>query len=528
MDITPDKTLLEKLGSVGFHPEEALSEFVDNAIDAKYDDKTGEELIQGILHVRIDIAGDRIVVQDDSAGIKDFDNCLRTAWSEKTLDRHLGSYGLGLKTASMSLGRKLTIISKRIHSSTKHTAILDLDTWYSTPEWNIEVIDSSANPESHGTELSIEKLHVVSDLLEDGIYEGLSARFSPFISENIIEIRLNSTRVLPEDIHFMKSTDPRLKDAVKKLGMTGFEKRANFKFEIDDMEVEGWIDLLDRRSVSGNFGFHLFRGKRLIEPYSKIGVFDHPSYSNIFGHIYLPRKLPVSFTKNKIETQRPYYRELKRKMEKVAEDHRKVALQIAKEHLPMVTAKVASNVLKSIDAVTKAIENSKLIQSLFEEEKKRSTQETASAWGEVDSEVRRTRVKKSIERPIPKNITARNPKPNSKTQKKDWWNVNVGGFKLKLLHEWIESDEDKMYYSTYDHTTSPPELLVTTNTRFDAYAQTTDKIFYATSNVVMALSQLIVALVDPRKLLGKSYIEVQEDIWVNWARSISSGIGEAR
>ena len=35
LDITPDKSLFRKLGSTGYHTYEALSELVDNSIDAR-------------------------------------------------------------------------------------------------------------------------------------------------------------------------------------------------------------------------------------------------------------------------------------------------------------------------------------------------------------------------------------------------------------------------------------------------------------------------------------------------------------
>src|SRR5437016_4474762 len=169
VDITPDKSLLEKLGSVGFVPEEAVAEFVDNALDAKYEEETGDEIIAGKIHVNVNLTPTSILVSDDSAGISDFDNCLRAAWSTKELDVFLGSYGLGLKTAAMSLGKKLKITSVRIGEGTQHRAVLDLDRWYEDPTWRIEVEDLPAKPSEHGTTIEIERLHVNPELFREDL-----------------------------------------------------------------------------------------------------------------------------------------------------------------------------------------------------------------------------------------------------------------------------------------------------------------------------------------------------------------------
>src|SRR6266480_4814807 len=96
VDITPDKSLMEKLGSVGFTPEEAVSEFIDNAIDAQYDMRTGERLVPDPVTVEVFLSSNKIVIKDDAAGIADFDRCMKTAWSEKSGTSTLGRFGLGM------------------------------------------------------------------------------------------------------------------------------------------------------------------------------------------------------------------------------------------------------------------------------------------------------------------------------------------------------------------------------------------------------------------------------------------------
>ena len=340
INITPDKSLMEKLGSVGFAPEEAVSEFVDNALDAKYDEHTGEELVTGTIHVAIGLSPDSISIQDDSSGITNFDNCLRAAWSDKRLEVFLGSYGLGLKTAAMSLGRKLTVTSARMGEGVRHSTTLDMDRWYSDPSWDLVVDDEPVSTTEHGTTIVVEKLHVNPELMREDLEKGLAERFAPFIQDKSLEIHLGKLPLIPEDMAFLREDDPHLQEALRDLGIENFHRRYDFTLEVSDFRVTGWVDLLEKRSLGGRFGFHVYRGRRLIQPYMKIGVLDHPSNANIFGQLYLPRDFPVSFTKNKLEVQRPVFTELKKKLEHEISVHRRIAQRLAHERTPLVTKKV--------------------------------------------------------------------------------------------------------------------------------------------------------------------------------------------
>jgi len=525
VDITPDKSLFEKLGNVGFTPEEAISEFIDNALDAKYDGATGGEIISENIKVIINLHRDSIEIIDNSAGIAQFDKCLKAAWSDKTSGATLGTFGLGLKTASMSLGRRITIESKRIGEPVGHRTVLDVDDWKKTPQWTIEIDDFPSNEDDHYTRIKIEKIYVDTSLYEDDLIKGLAERFGPFLEEEVLIIQLNGRVIQPEKQNFMAEDDPNLNHAMKSTGLTHFMKRKEFEFKIGHMTIKGWVDLLEKRSMSSKFGFHIYRGKRLIQSYQKIGIRDHPSHANIFGHIYLPMDFPVSFTKNKIEVQRKEYRTLKKKMEEITSDHKKISSFMAKEKAPLVPQKLEMDVKKSLDILTESLKECPTLSEIFQEERRRALESEADCFGEVPSEVRSPKIDKTATRPQPKGTRVRNPKEDKPTQPKNFWYVKIGGFKLKLYHEWIESEEPKMWYSSLDESKDTPELTVQTNVAFDAFEQTTDRVFYATSNVIMALSKIVHSMTDVTKLRGRDIIELSEEIFLAWGRKIKSRIG---
>jgi DNA-binding protein H-NS len=519
VNITPHKSLFEKIGSVGFSTEEAIAEFVDNSLDAKYNPKTGEPIIPEKIGVKLTLKPNRIIVEDNSAGIFDFDSCLKLAFSEKQFETALGQFGLGLKTASMSLGRKLTVESKRIGEKQGHRATLDLDTWYQDEEWRIGVEDFESDGASHWTCITLEKLYVDPTVYVNDLRAALSVRFGEFVLNEELSIKINGLEVVPEQRVFLDpSKDAQFERAVQDLGLEGFETHKEFSFNVSGMIIRGWVDFLKERSLTGRFGFNVYRSRRLIVPYVKIGIRDHPSNANIFGHIYLPRGFPISFTKNKIEVQRNVYEELKQHIEALTLEYRRISAKMAQQTVPVISPKTLSSMEKSISILEKAIPKSQVIKDLLPEpfqERARALQKDAEEFGEVDAEKRKPKINPTAVRPIPKEARVRNPR--HRRQKKNYWYITLPTGKIKLIHEFaeVEGSPPKMYFSEFYEDRSPPEFVVTTNVKFDAWGTTKDEAFYATGVIINALSKLIEGMAE-RKVA--TAFDVQEDIWRLWGK----------
>lgn len=118
--------LIEALRSVGYTPSTALADLIDNSISA------GARTIRVAVEPSHDAAGGYAYVDDDGAGMSS--SALRAAmrWGgdggqRKREATDLGRFGLGLKTASFSLGRTLSVISRTLPGADLSGYSWDLD-----------------------------------------------------------------------------------------------------------------------------------------------------------------------------------------------------------------------------------------------------------------------------------------------------------------------------------------------------------------------------------------------------------------
>jgi hypothetical protein len=134
-DITPSaRRLTGSLRDIGYDFLSALADVVDNSVAA------------GATQISVDVVfeGERshVVICDDGDGMteRDLNEALRFGTRREYELGELGRYGLGLKTASISQCRRLTVASRRSLTSRRIvTRSLDLDHVQRTDRW--EVID---------------------------------------------------------------------------------------------------------------------------------------------------------------------------------------------------------------------------------------------------------------------------------------------------------------------------------------------------------------------------------------------------
>jgi hypothetical protein len=124
--------LINSLRDIGYDFNTAVADLVDNSIAA------------GAAHVQIEIRhnGDRssVMVIDDGAGMSEatITEALRYGSQRTYLSDDLGRFGLGLKTASMSQCRRLTVLSRRSSQRIRIAARqLDLDLVGETDRWEV-------------------------------------------------------------------------------------------------------------------------------------------------------------------------------------------------------------------------------------------------------------------------------------------------------------------------------------------------------------------------------------------------------
>jgi len=281
IDITPDKTLIKKLGLIGYRTEQAIAELIDNSVDARI-----ENVKERIL-MNLNFENNQIEIQDDGVGMdkQDITNALIIAKGTKS-DNKLGKFGIGMKSACSALGKKFTIHTSKINSVKEYSAEYDEDVWLSDKslDWNnFTINERDLKPEEtwHGTRVTIEKLKVPIYPNQVGKFKiKFAIRYSPYISSNQIELQINTKicNVIQQDIE------------------EGSREDINIQM-IDGVNIKGNIALLKKRSIQGNYGIHLFKNGRLIKAFEKFGFTHHPSVAKIVGELHLDH-VPVNFQKN--------------------------------------------------------------------------------------------------------------------------------------------------------------------------------------------------------------------------------------
>ena len=134
IDVTPDKSLIKKLGRVGYRTEQAIAELIDNSIDARLDGT------RETIRVVLDFADRTISVHDDGAGmdLETFRNSWVLGAHTKSSDSRLGMFGIGMKSACSALGKSFSVKTATAGSTTGFFAKYDEDEWLgSSRGWRI-------------------------------------------------------------------------------------------------------------------------------------------------------------------------------------------------------------------------------------------------------------------------------------------------------------------------------------------------------------------------------------------------------
>ncbi|RNJ80141.1 MAG: hypothetical protein D9C04_02575 [Nitrosopumilus sp. B06] len=293
VDITPDKSLIKKLGAVGYSGEEAIAELIDNAIDARIEN-TAEQ-----ISVLLDFGARRIEVRDNGHGMdkNDLINALTVAKGTKQYGS-LGEFGIGLKSACSALGKSFVIRTSKKGTDKEYLVKYDEDEWMTdnSLDWNkFNMTEKTLGQEQdwHGTAIVIDKLKISLYTNQSIKFrKNFGMRYASYIQEKDISIQINTMQCEP--IH------PEIEPGSK----THIILRLS-----NGRTIRGYAALMKKRSMRGNYGINLFRHGRLIKPFEKFGILAHPEYARITGVLNL-NHVPVNFYKNAFIEESEEYQEI--------------------------------------------------------------------------------------------------------------------------------------------------------------------------------------------------------------------------
>jgi len=272
-NILPHKSIMSKIGKTGYSFSEALSELIDNSIDARAGKK---------VTINLNITPEYVEIKDNGNGMDKatVQNAIKLGYSSKT--GMLGEFGLGLKTSANSLGKAFSITTKTKDCPEVYKICWDEDEWLKEGDWlkyPLIILPDTDKSFISGTIITITKLNTqFSEAAITKIIEELSVRFSPFIKNGELGLIING-------VTCEEKTFSILPDTVTKINL-----------QIGEMSVTGWWAYQLSGANKNLYGFNTFRRGRLITTYDKIGLTPNQSIKQIVGELNI-NGLPITHDK---------------------------------------------------------------------------------------------------------------------------------------------------------------------------------------------------------------------------------------
>lgn len=310
-DNTPNAArLLDSLRSSGYDNYSAICDIIDNSFDANADMvkvEIGESGSTGNEHI--------ISVADNGDGMPPevLDQAMKLGSLTQRESENLGKYGMGLITGSISMGRRLTVISK--HAGRTYTAIQDLDEVARENKFIKTVREANAiemarfnevlGGAESGTIVTIQKIDNLQNKsipqFKSKLIKDCGQIYRYFINSNK-KIYINRTEVAAIDPMMLDhpGTETFLDVTEDISGDEGQKTRIRLRIvalpKVSDQEA---------RSMSMNIpnqGFYLMRNNREITRGESFGIFSkHNDYNRFRAEIFvsseLDRKIGINFRK---------------------------------------------------------------------------------------------------------------------------------------------------------------------------------------------------------------------------------------
>ncbi len=280
MPTPPDLSLFPKMGKgAGYSLSEAINELADNSFDARSDEKL-------IINISFHWQGRhlaRIVVEDNGRGmsIEKLRDAMILAKSSKSRGK-LGEWGLGLKTGCLSVGRTFSVRTAEVDGLIYSTKYDDRE-WEKEKDWGF-YFETYTNPRKwQGTIIEIRDFEMeIQKKQVKKFVQDLANSFQHMITSGSVKINVR-------DIVYMGDKQT-VKTYLCEPSSLDFAEKKNFNILVMNGRISGFVGILKKPLRDGRYGFHTFRNKKMIEPFSKIGLHlarPEPSDRLICGQIHM-------------------------------------------------------------------------------------------------------------------------------------------------------------------------------------------------------------------------------------------------
>lgn len=341
-------SMIESFRSIGYSLSTAVADIIDNSIAANCKN----------VWIDFDWQGSQtaLVITDDGNGMDkdELVDAMRPGSKNPLADRSsedLGRFGLGLKTASFSQCRILTVASKKERKSLNYRS-WNLDYVGHTGEWKL--LNHLSNDEliqrlkmlKNGTSVIWEDIDMLvggtsvdneSDLNNflDKIKlmeQHLQMVFHLFLENKKLNIWINSDKILPWDPYIRNNEHSEL---IKEYTLRdGIEVKSwvlphHSKLSKEDFEKASWL-----KGWNAHQGFYIYRKNRLIIAGEWLGMYKQEEHSklarimvNVPNTALLDKEWQLDIKKSTI--QPPY--DIKRELKRIADETRKEAVDIYRQ-----------------------------------------------------------------------------------------------------------------------------------------------------------------------------------------------------
>lgn len=306
--------LVESLRHLGYGNYEAIADIVDNSIDAEAQNIT--------LQIQTKANQHQITVADDGRGMSKsiLDQAMRLgSLTERDLNSDLGKFGMGLVTASLSIAKKLHVITRgedgcwssawdvdEIISQNKFLKHLDKATSEEEALLKSEIGDSGT-----GTIVILSKCDNLTNKNTTSFASNLRAhlgRVHRYFIDAGRRFQVNGEDVTPLDpLQLTDSSTEVVMDEVIPVTITedGEKKSDNVRVRIVLIPESPVTDLDVGKSLKAQ-GFYVMRNQREVMSASALGFFTkHNDFNRMRGELFFPGTLDklvgIEFTKRQVE-----------------------------------------------------------------------------------------------------------------------------------------------------------------------------------------------------------------------------------
>jgi hypothetical protein len=283
--------VIQALRSIGYNAKTAIADLLDNSLDAKATE----------IHIAFDFCGTDgiITIIDNGTGMND--EALQSAMNIGSKDpretrnpNELGRFGMGLKTASFSLGKRLSVLTKQ--NGVYYERCWDLDHVSATNEWQLyknipyEVKQKIGEliVGNNGTIICIDKLdrfmggNNEKAILENSFYakvrriqNHLTFIFHSIIEKRKIKIFINDNIIKPWD-PFLTSHPSTTEGELQVLRINGHKMKVKYYIlpHATHLTEQEYKEAGGEKGWRDNQGFYIYRENRLLYSGDWMGMFQ--------------------------------------------------------------------------------------------------------------------------------------------------------------------------------------------------------------------------------------------------------------